>query len=92
MGNADDVEPLADGLRATGMPVVVAAPDEVADTIVDAIGRDTFWVHPTVDDDARLAGGHQREVIEWENEIYRRRCAALVERWRPAPISGARAT
>ena len=43
----------------------------LADTIVDAIARDAFWAHPTVDDE-RLAGGRQRPVIEWENELYRR--------------------
>ncbi len=85
MGEPADVESLADGLRASGIPVVVATPDEVADTIVDAIERDTFWAHPTVEDDERLAGGRQRLVIEWENALYRRRCAALVERSAPDP-------
>ena len=47
--------------------------------------RHSFWAHPTVEDDERLAGGRQREVIEWENELYRRRCAALVERSAPDP-------
>ena len=77
----------AAGRRFAGLGCKVV----LADTIVDAIARDTFWAHPTVDDE-RLAGGRQRPVIEWENELYRRRCAALVERTAPDPISGARAT
>ena len=85
MGDADTVERLADDLRATGMPLVVATPDEVADSIVDAIRADSFWAHPTVADDERLTGGRQRAVIEWENEIYRLRCTALVERSAPDP-------
>ena len=47
-----------------------------------------FLAHPTVEDDERLAGGRQRPVIEWENELYRRRCAALSSAPRPTPISG----
>lgn len=92
MGEPDDVEVLADGLRASGIPVVVATPEEVADTIVDAIERETFWAHPTVEDDERLAGGRQREVIEWENEPTVGGARPSSSDPRPTPISGGRAT
>jgi NAD(P)-dependent dehydrogenase (short-subunit alcohol dehydrogenase family) len=85
MGDAEAVESIAATLRATGIPVVVATPDEVAESVVDAIRGESFWAHPTVEDDARRTGGRQRPVIDWENAIYRARCDALVNRTPPDP-------
>ncbi len=70
-------------LRQFGATTVLSPPDEVADFTVDAIERDLFWAYPDLATDERLTGGRHAEAIAWENQIYQRRAAALIERSTP---------
>lgn len=70
-------------LNQHGAPWVVADPDEVAVSVVEAIEKDSFWAHATIDDDARLTGGKHRERMEWEAGMLRARTDAILERTEP---------
>ena len=65
-------------LRATGVPVRLMQPDEVAAFTIDAIRADTFWAQPNDANDER-----HRETFEWQKEIYRLRADAIVNRTPP---------
>ncbi len=72
-------------LRANGFPATLTRPEEVANFTVDAMSRDRFWVHPGLDEDARLAGGKHRETIEWANAMYHTKAGVMERRDNPDP-------
>lgn len=74
-----------DLLRSTGVPVALNSADDVASFTVDALRSDSFWAHPTLEQDAYATGGLNREAILWENEIYAARARALQDRSAPDP-------
>jgi NAD(P)-dependent dehydrogenase (short-subunit alcohol dehydrogenase family) len=93
-GNPDFMTFVAQGLEAGGVPAPLAEPEEVAQTVLDAILEDSFWAHQTVEQDARYTDGRMQANIEWEHDILRARCDALINRTAPDPYlwggSGAR--
>jgi hypothetical protein len=76
---------VAQGLSAGGVPAVLAEPEEVAITVLEAIQNDSFWAHHDPDADARLSDNRFKPVIDWEHEILRARCDALINRTKPDP-------
>ena len=64
-------------MRANGLPATFTEPDEVAETAMDAIRRESFWARPTVADEAH------RETVEWEARIYRAQAEANITRTQP---------
>ena len=72
-------------IRATAFPgVVLMTPQNVAQYTYEAICNDTFWAHPTIEDDERLTGGTQAATIEWEHDLWRTRMDAMVARSDPS--------
>ena len=67
------------------MPAVLAEPEEVAQTVLEAIQNDSFWAHHDLEADARLSNNRFKAVIEWEHEILKARCEALIDRSKPDP-------
>jgi NAD(P)-dependent dehydrogenase (short-subunit alcohol dehydrogenase family) len=64
-------------MRANGLPATFTEPEEVADTVMDAIRRESFWARQSVDDAAH------RETVEWEAQIYRTQAEANIARTQP---------
>jgi len=72
-------------LRATGIPAAaLMQPSNVAEYTLEAIRNDSFWAHPTLEDDERLTGGTQAATIEWEHDIWRTRLDAMIARSDPS--------
>jgi len=72
-------------LRQFGLPATLMPPGNVAEYTVEAIRNDSFWAHPTFEDDERLTGGTQAATIEWEHDIWRTRMDAMTARSDPSP-------
>ncbi|HEX4429142.1 MAG TPA: SDR family NAD(P)-dependent oxidoreductase [Frankiaceae bacterium] len=64
-------------MRANGLPATFTEPEEVAETAMDAIRRESFWARQSVDDPAH------RETVEWEAQIYRTQAEANIARAQP---------
>ena len=64
-------------MRANGLPATFTEPAEVAETVMDAIRRESFWARQRVDDAAH------RETVEWEAQIYRTQAEANIARAQP---------
>jgi NAD(P)-dependent dehydrogenase (short-subunit alcohol dehydrogenase family) len=72
-----------DGLEAGGVPTVLAEPEQVGETVIEAIRDDRFWVYHDREADARLTHGQFAEAIDWQNEMVRQRTESLIERTDP---------
>ena len=68
---------VAKGLESGGVPGVLAEPEEVAQVVFEAIQRDSFWAHPTHEQDDRLFNGKFTTLIDWEAGIIDSRAAAM---------------
>ena len=64
-------------LRGGGVPVRLMQPEDVAEFTLDAIRRDTFWAQADPDDESN------REIAEWQADIYRLRAEAIIDRTPP---------
>ena len=74
-----------EGLAAGGVPAVLAEPEQVAVTVIEAIRADRFWVYHDREADDRLTDGKFADVIEWQNEMVRQHAQSLIERTDPDP-------
>jgi NAD(P)-dependent dehydrogenase (short-subunit alcohol dehydrogenase family) len=74
-----------EGLAAWGVPAVLAEPEQVAETVLEAIRSDRFWVYHDREADARLTDGKFAEVIEWQDEMVRQHARSLIDRTDPDP-------
>lgn len=72
-------------LEGSGVSAVLAEPEEVAVTVVEAIESDSFWAHHDHEADSRLYGGKFAADIDWQNEIIRQRADAIIDRSAPDP-------
>ncbi len=71
-------------LRQFGIPsATLMTAQNVAQYTYEAIRDDSFWAHPTLDDDQRLTGGTQAGTIEWEHDVWRARLEAMTARAAP---------
>ena len=82
-GNPDLMPMVQAGLEAGGAVAVLAQPDEVAVTVLEAIQTDSFWAHHGHEADARLAEGRYKGDIDWQDDIIRARAASIIDRTAP---------
>lgn len=68
------------GLEASGVPAVLAEPEEVAVTVLEAILSGSFWARSDHEADERLSGGRFAADIDWQEAIIRHRADAIVRR------------
>jgi hypothetical protein len=73
------------GLTAGGVSAVLAEPQDVAVTVVEAIRRGQFWARHDHEADKRLTGGRFAADIDWQHEMIRRRATSMVDRTDPDP-------
>jgi NAD(P)-dependent dehydrogenase (short-subunit alcohol dehydrogenase family) len=73
------------GLESYGVAAVLAEPEEVALTVVEALRSGNFWAHHDHDADKRLTHGRFRADIEWQDDIIRKRAEAIIRRTAPDP-------
>ncbi|WP_158230788.1 MULTISPECIES: SDR family NAD(P)-dependent oxidoreductase [unclassified Frankia] len=71
------------GLEAKGAIAVLAEPQEVATTVLEAVRNGSFWAYHDHEADKRLYDGRFAADIDWQADIIRRRAAALVDRSAP---------
>ncbi|MDT3440194.1 MULTISPECIES: SDR family NAD(P)-dependent oxidoreductase [unclassified Pseudofrankia] len=73
------------GLEAGGVAAVLAEPAEVATTVLETVRSGNFWAHHDHEADKRLHGGRFAADIDWQDEVIRRRAAAIIDRSAPDP-------
>lgn len=71
------------GLEATGVTAVLAEPEEVAVTVLEAVQSGSFWAHHSHEADQRLSEGRFAPDIEWQDQIIRDRANAIINRTAP---------
>jgi NAD(P)-dependent dehydrogenase (short-subunit alcohol dehydrogenase family) len=73
------------GLQSNGVAAVLAEPEEVAITVVEALQSGNFWAHHDHEADERLSNGRFKVDIDWQDEIVRKRATAIITRAAPDP-------
>jgi NAD(P)-dependent dehydrogenase (short-subunit alcohol dehydrogenase family) len=73
------------GLESYGVAAVLAEPEEVAVTVLEALQSGNFWAHHDHDADQRLSAGRFEADIDWQDEIIRKRAEAIINRTAPDP-------
>jgi NAD(P)-dependent dehydrogenase (short-subunit alcohol dehydrogenase family) len=73
------------GLESNGIAAVLAEPEEVAVTVLESIQIGNFWAHHDHGADWRLSSGRFKADIDWQDEIVRKRAAAIITRTAPDP-------
>lgn len=73
------------GLEKGGVPAVLAEPEEVAVTVLEAVESGNFWARHDREADTRLSEGRFTPVIEWEEQVLRDRADAIINRTEPDP-------
>lgn len=82
-GSPDAMEEAGRRLEAAGVPTELAEPSEVAALVLESLRGCSFWAHMTYDQDERLGAGRFARVIEWEDDMARRRARGVVDRSEP---------
>jgi NAD(P)-dependent dehydrogenase (short-subunit alcohol dehydrogenase family) len=73
------------GLENGGVVAVLAEPEEVAQTVLEAIQADRFWAYHDHEADKRLTGGRFAADIDWQDSVIRRKAEAMIGRAAPDP-------
>jgi hypothetical protein len=73
------------GRQSYGVTAVLAEPEEVAVTALEAVRSGNFWAHHDHDADQRLTAGRFEADIDWQDEIIRKRAEAIINRTAPDP-------
>ena len=73
------------GLENGGVVTVLAQPEEVADTVLEAIRADRFFATLDHEADERRLGGRFAKDLDWQNDIIQKRADALIGRTAPDP-------
>jgi NAD(P)-dependent dehydrogenase (short-subunit alcohol dehydrogenase family) len=68
-----------------GVTAVMAEPEEVAVTVLEAVETGSFWAHHDHEADERLAGGRFAADIDWQDQVIRDRADAIINRTAPDP-------
>ncbi len=71
------------GLQSAGVCAVLAEPEEVAVTVLEALRSGSFWAHHDHDADERLTDGRFAADIDWQDRMIRNRAEAIVHRSDP---------
>lgn len=72
-------------LENAGVVAVLAQPEEVADTVLEAIRADRFFATLDHEADERRFGGRFAKDLDWQNDIIQKRADALIGRTAPDP-------
>jgi NAD(P)-dependent dehydrogenase (short-subunit alcohol dehydrogenase family) len=72
-------------LEESGVAAVLAEPEEVAVTVLEAIKNGGFWAHHGREADDRLYAGKFAAAIDWEDGIVRQRADAIINQSAPDP-------
>jgi len=83
VGGPAAMDSLARMLGASGHPIALVEPEDVAAFTLDAIRDGSFWVHPTHEQDARITKGALDAQIDWHDEMVRARADAMIRRNAP---------
>lgn len=70
-------------LNASGIPAVLAEPEELAQVILEGILADEFWINVTLEQDERIFGGRMKESLIWEHERVLLKAKAMTEHLPP---------
>ena len=73
------------GLASGGVTAVLAEPEEVAVTVLEAVQSGSFWAHHGHEADERLSGGRFAGDIDWQDQVIRDRAEAIIGRTAPDP-------
>lgn len=84
-GDPEVMRLVQQGLEATGVPAVLAEPEQVAVTVVEAIRNGDFWARHHHDADKRLYGGKFEADIDWQDQTVRARADCIINRLAPDP-------
>jgi NAD(P)-dependent dehydrogenase (short-subunit alcohol dehydrogenase family) len=84
-GDPSAMDATAEVLAASGVPTVLVEPEVVAAFTVEAIREESFWVHPTHEQDERITKGALKAQIDWQDDIIRARADAIIRRSAPDP-------
>lgn len=68
----------------SGIPMVLAEPEEVGRMVLEAIARDSFWIRSDHNADATV-DDRFKATIDWENEIVAARARSFVDSTGPDP-------
>ena len=79
MASTEQAQQTVEFMRSTGLPATLTQPEEVAQSVLEAIRMDSFWARPSIDDE------RHHETVAWEADIYRTRAETLIARGNPEP-------
>ncbi|HEY3736733.1 MAG TPA: SDR family NAD(P)-dependent oxidoreductase [Jatrophihabitans sp.] len=82
-GDPEIMNFVLDSLEKGGVTTVLAEPEEVAQTVLDAIVTDNFWGSRDHDSDQRLSGGRFIPSLDWEAQVVRAKAEAMINRTSP---------
>jgi NAD(P)-dependent dehydrogenase (short-subunit alcohol dehydrogenase family) len=84
-GDPEVMRLVQQSLAVTGVPAVLAEPEEVAVTVVEAIRSGDFWARHDHDADKRLHAGKFAADIDWQDQAVRARADSIINHLAPDP-------
>ena len=76
-------EPVEAMLRQSGVPAVLAEPEELANVIVEGIKEGRFYLRPDRDDDKKYFGGKLAPSLDWQDQMIRNKADAIIKGTNP---------
>ena len=70
-------------LQSSGVPAVLAEPEELAQVVLEGIKNDKFFINPDHDQDKRFFGGKLKPNTDWQVEMIMAKANAMVNRTTP---------
>ena len=70
-------------LKSSGVPAVLAEPEELAQVVLEGIKNDVFFINPTHEQDGRIFGGKLKPNADWQDEMVMNKAKAMIERKTP---------
>src|SRR5204863_515677 len=67
-------------LKSSGVPAVLAEPEELAQVVLEGIKNDVFFINPTHEQDGRIFGGKLKPNADWQDEMVMNKAKAMIER------------
>lgn len=84
-GDPEVMRLVQQGLAAGGVPAVLAEPEQVAVTVVEAIRSGDFWARHDHEADKRLYDGTFAADITWQDRLVQARADSIVNHAAPDP-------
>ena len=70
-------------LQSSGVPAVLAEPEELAQVVLESIKNDKFFFNPSHDQDQRFFGGKLKPNLDWSDEMVMNKAKAMIDRTTP---------